>query len=157
MNGQVITVGVDGSKASTAAVKFALDEARLRGATVRAVTAWEVETAYAARGFPLLDEERTAHEKSATRVQDKALERALHSMEDAPAIKRRVVRGQPGQALVALSTDAALLVVGTEHKGALKRAVMGSTSAYCVKHSRAPVVVVPFVDPDLYSSPAGTS
>lgn len=150
MHGQVITVGVDGSKASTTAVQFAFEEARLRGATVRAVTAWEVETVYAARGFPLLDEERAAHVKSATTVQDKAIELALRAVQDAPPIERRIVRGRPGQALVALSADAGLLVVGTEHKGALKRVVVGSTSAHCAKYSRVPVVVVPFVDPDLY-------
>ena len=147
---EVITVGVDGSKASAAAVQFALTEAKLRGATVRAVTAWEAETAYAARGFALLDEERAALVKSATTVQDKTMQLALRAVEDAPTIERKVVRGRPGQALVELSADASLLVVGTEHKGALKRVVVGSTGAHCAKYSRVPVVVVPFVDPDLY-------
>lgn len=150
MEGKVITVGVDGSKASTTAVQFALEEAKLRGTTVRAVTAWEAESYYAARGFPLLDEERDALVKSATSVQDKAIELALQAVEDPPSIERRIVRGRPGQALVQLSADAACLVVGTEHKGALKRVVVGSTSAHCAKYSRVPVVVVPFVDPDLY-------
>ncbi len=150
MPGEVITVGVDGSKASAAALQFAFEEAKLRGATVRAVTAWEAETAYAARGFPLLDEERAALVKSATTVQDKTMQLALQAVEDAPTIERKVVRGRPGQALVELSADASLLVVGTEHKGALKRVVVGSTSTHCAKYSRVPVVVVPFVDPDLY-------
>ncbi len=150
MHGRVITVGVDGSKASKAAVQFALEEAKLRGATVRAVTAWEADTAYAARGFPLLDEERASHVKSATTVQDRAIELALQTVEDAPSIERMIVRGRPGQALVELSADASLLVVGTEHKGALKRVVVGSTSNHCAKYSRVPVVVVPFVDPELY-------
>ncbi|MEP7370335.1 MAG: universal stress protein [Dermatophilaceae bacterium] len=150
MTTRVITVGVDGSKASMTAVRFALEEAKLRGAIVRAVTAWEADTAYAARGFPLLEEEQAAYVRSATAVQDKAIELAVQAAEDAPLLNRKVVRGRPGQALVALSADAVLLVVGTEHKGALKRVVMGSTSAHCVKHSRVPVVVVPFLDPDLY-------
>ena len=88
--------------------------------------------------------------KSATTVQDRAIELALQAVEEGPLIERRIVRGRPGQALVALSADASLLVVGTEHKGALKRVVVGSTSAHCAKYSRVPVVVVPFVDPDLY-------
>ncbi len=150
MPGEVITVGVDGSKASAAALQFAFEEAKLRGATVRAVTAWEAETAYAARGFPLLDEERAALVKSATTIQDKTMQLALQAVADAPTIERNVVRGRPGQALVELSADASLLVVGTEHKGPLKRVVVGSTSAHCAKYSRVPVVVVPFVDPDLY-------
>lgn len=152
MSKQVITVGVDGSKSSAEALRFALEEAKLRGAAVRVVTAWEVDTAYAARGFPLLDEERSAHEKSATDVQDRAIEAVLPEVEDAPSIERRVVRGDPGQALVKLSRGAALLIVGTEHKGALKRMVVGSTSAHCTKHSQVPVVVVPFVNQDLYGS-----
>ncbi|MDN5764379.1 MAG: universal stress protein [Humibacillus sp.] len=154
MEGQVITVGVDGSKSSMTAVQFALEEAKVRGATVRAVTAWEVDTAYAARGFPLLDEERAAQVKSATAVQDRAIERALQAVEDPPSIERRIVRGRPGHALVELSADAGLLVVGTEHKGALKRVVVGSTSNHCTKYSRIPVVVVPFVDSDLYRDEA---
>ncbi len=150
MQGQVITVGVDGSTASTAALRFALEEAKLRGATIRAVTAWEADTPAAARGFALLEEERAAHVKSATAVQDRAIELAVQAVEGPPSIERRVVRGRPGQALVELSADASLMVVGTEHKGALKRVVVGSTSAHCTKYSRVPVVVVPFVDPDLY-------
>ncbi len=150
MDGQVITVGADGSRASTTAVQFALEEAKLRGAAVRVVTAWESDSAYSARGFPLLDEERAALVKSATAVQDRAIENALQAVEDPPSIVRRVVRERPGKALVALSVDSGMLVVGTEHKGALKRVVVGSTSAYCAKYSRVPVVVVPFVDPDLY-------
>ncbi len=150
MHEKFITVGVDGSRASTAALQFALDEAKLRGAEVRAVTAWEADTVYAARGFPLLDEERAAHVKSATAVQEKGVQAALRAVEDAPPIQRKIVRGRPGHALVELSADAVMLVVGTEHKGALKRVVVGSTSAHCAKYSRVPVVVVPYVDPDLY-------
>jgi hypothetical protein len=48
-----------------------------------------------------------------------------------------------------------MLVVGTEHKGALKRVAAGSTSAYCNKYSRVPVVVVPFVDQELHREDIG--
>lgn len=151
MNNPVITVGVDGSTASADAVRFALEEAKLRGATVRAVTAWEADTVYASRGFALLEEERALHEEQATTLQNKALHAALQDRDGGLLTERRVVRGRPGRALVELSKDAALLVVGTEHKGALKRAVEGSISAYCAKYSRVvPVVVVPFVDKELY-------
>ena len=37
----VIVVGVDDSKAARAALRFALEEAKMRGATLRAVHAWE--------------------------------------------------------------------------------------------------------------------
>ena len=37
-----IVVGVDGSSGARAALRFAVEEARLRGATLRLVTAWHV-------------------------------------------------------------------------------------------------------------------
>jgi nucleotide-binding universal stress UspA family protein len=150
MNGQVITVGVDGSKSSLDALRFGLEEARLRKGTVRAVTAWQVDTLNAGYGGILLQEENSAHEKVATELQDKAIDIVLRETDDAPLIERRVVRGHPGQALVDLSRDAALLVVGTEHKGLVKRAAVGSTSAYCTRLSKVPVAVVPFIDQELH-------
>lgn len=150
MNGQVVTVGVDGSKSSLEALRFAVEEARLRHGTVRAVTAWQVDTLYAGYGGALLEEEDAAHEKAATELQDKAIQIVLRDTDDAPLIERRVVRGHPAQSLVDLSRDAALLVVGTEHKGLVKRAAVGSTSAYCSRFSKVPVAVVPFVDQQLH-------
>jgi nucleotide-binding universal stress UspA family protein len=39
---RVIVVGVDGSKSSSEALKWAAEEARLRGATLKVVRAWQV-------------------------------------------------------------------------------------------------------------------
>jgi nucleotide-binding universal stress UspA family protein len=150
MNSQVITVGVDGSRSSSDALRFALAEARLRGGTVRAVTAWQVDTLYAGYGGILLHEENAVHEKAATELQDRAIQVVLRETPEAPLIERRVVRGDSGQVLVQLSRDAALLVVGTEHKGLVKRAAVGSTSGYCTRLSKVPVAVVPFVDQELH-------
>jgi nucleotide-binding universal stress UspA family protein len=150
MNSQVITVGVDGSRSSSDALRFALAEARLRGAIVRAVTVWQADTVYAGYGGILLQEESAAHEKAAAELQDKAIQVVLREMADAPLIERRVVRGHPGNELLELARDAALLVVGTEHKGVVKRATVGSTSAYCTRYSKVPIAVVPFVDRELH-------
>ena len=150
MTGQVITVGVDGSRSSADALRFAIDEARLRGATVRAVTSWQLDTVYAGYGGVLLPEESAAHEKAATELQDRAIQVMLGETREASLIERRVVRGDPGHVLVQLSRDAAMLVVGTEHKGLVKRAAVGSVSAYCTRFSKVAVAVVPFVDQELH-------
>lgn len=150
MTAQVITVGVDGSKSSAEALRFAIEEARLRGCTIRAVTAWQPDTMYTGHGVALLQDEYAGLEKAATELQDRAVESAVRGIKDVPLIERRVVHAHPGQAQVELSRDAALLVVGTEHKGVVKRAVVGSTSAYCTRYSRTPVVVVPFVDAEVH-------
>jgi nucleotide-binding universal stress UspA family protein len=109
MNSQVITVGVDGSRSSSGALRFALAEARLRGASVHAVTVWQADTVYAGYGGILLQEESAAHEKAATELQDKAIQ-VVPRETPAPPIERRVVRGHPGIELMELSRDAALFV-----------------------------------------------
>ena len=50
-----IVVGVDGSEGARVALAFALGEARLRGAVVRAVAAWQVPATVSASGVPALD------------------------------------------------------------------------------------------------------
>jgi nucleotide-binding universal stress UspA family protein len=150
MTGQVITVGVDGSSSSSDALRFAISEAQLRHATVRAVTAWQSATIYAGDSGALFPDELAAYEKQAGELQDLAIESVTRGQRDLPEIERRVVRGHPGQVLVELARDAVLLVVGTEHKGITKRVVVGSTSAFCSRHAKIPVVVVPFVAKELY-------
>ena len=52
--------------------------------------------------------------------------------------------GDPGPALCQLAeeTDADLIVMGTHHRGLLKRAVMGSVSEYVTHHAHCPVLLV---------------
>jgi nucleotide-binding universal stress UspA family protein len=142
MRSQFITVGVGASASSSAALRFAVEEAWRRQCGVRVVTAWQAGTIYAGELFP---EERAVYEKKATELQDKTLRSVIDGSRKLPLIERRFVRGERGPALVELSHDAGLLVVGIEHKGILKRAAVGSTSGYCARHSQVPVVVVPFV------------
>jgi len=93
MNSQVVTVGVDGSRSSSDALRFALAEARPRGAIVRAVTVWQADTVYAGYGGILLREESAAHEKAAAELQDNAIQVVLRAMADSPLNEGRVVRG----------------------------------------------------------------
>jgi nucleotide-binding universal stress UspA family protein len=40
-------------------------------------------------------------------------------------------------------------VVGSAHKGAVRRALLGSVSEYCVRHAKCPVVVIPVSEPQV--------
>lgn len=141
-----ICVGVDGSASSRAALSTAVKEACAHNGTVHAVTAWHVDLIEAERygGF-ITDDERHGAEESARKTQEAAIDVVLADLKVTPSIERHIIRGLPGPVLVASTRDCQFLVVGTEHKGVLKRTLVGSTSQYCTRHSHIPVIVVPHV------------
>jgi len=136
-----IVVGVDGSTQSTAALRWAVEEARLRGATVEAWHAWYV--GFAADPFAagvLVDEEaleaaaRTALDEVVDRVDAGAL---------AEPVKRVLVRGMAASALLDAARGADLLVVGSRGVGGFAGLLLGSVSQHVISHTGCPVVVVP--------------
>ena len=92
----VVVVGTDGSKGSVHALRFAFEEALRRGVAAEVITAWTVTSPYTDNySAPVLDEAR----ERATEVQDKAVARALHGMDQTPPISRSVVHGYGGSVL----------------------------------------------------------
>jgi nucleotide-binding universal stress UspA family protein len=136
-----IVVGVDGSDGAQAALLHALGEARLRGARLRAVTAWHMSTmAYAGGGLaPGIDP--TVFEESASATLDAALT-ALGDQADGVEIERAVRMGQPAQVLVEEARGADLLVVGSRGHGGFAGLLLGSVSHQCAMYASCPVVVV---------------
>jgi nucleotide-binding universal stress UspA family protein len=137
---QAIVVGVDGTPASRAALVFALMEGVARGGAVDVVTAWTWSGPHEALGAPASAAEAR---QRARRVQDRVVTEVLREVPVAPLVSRQVVQGDPAQVLLRAGRTAAFLVVGSEHKGMLRRAVLGSVSEQCVRQSSCPVVVVP--------------
>jgi nucleotide-binding universal stress UspA family protein len=140
----LIVVGVDGSSQGDAALAFALDEATRCGDAVEIVTAWTIDI----EGAPLMPVYAGAAagdpEKDAEQIQDDALAAVLGNGTPPVTVSRRIVRGEPGRALVDAAQHARLLVVGSRSLGPIKAAVLGSVSRYVAHHShQCPVVVVP--------------
>ncbi|MEV0067934.1 MULTISPECIES: universal stress protein [unclassified Amycolatopsis] len=135
-----IVVGVDGSAGSAAALRWALSEAHTSGRRVVALRAWTFD--------PTSDLESAATQspqdiEARYRGQlEQAVADALAGVEPVP-VRAETVDGAPGPALVRTSQNAAMLVVGSHGHGRLLRLLVGSVSAYCLKESRCPVVVVP--------------
>ena len=136
-----IVVGVDGSSSAQAALRFAVQEAKLRGAGVRVVTAWHVSTmVYSGGGFaPGIDP--TVFEESASGSLEQALA-ALGDEANGVEIERSIRMGQPAQVLVEEAKDADLLVVGSRGHGGFAGLLLGSVSHQCALHARCPVVIV---------------
>ncbi len=135
-----IVVGVDGTPASEAALVFALREGSRRGGAVEVVTAWAFARLYEDVATPESIELTRAR---AERTQDEMVTAALRRVEVPPVVSRSVVQGAAGPVLLEAGRGADYLVVGSAHKGAAARLLLGSVSQYCVRHAPIPVMVVP--------------
>lgn len=132
-----IVVGVDGSPSSDEALRWAMNEARRWDATLVAVHAWDVP--YTAYASPTAVDERVLEAAARTVLTD-ALARTVGS--PAFALDERLVRGAPETVLATAAAEADMLVVGSTHRGALGRLLVGSVSRVVTDHVACPVVVV---------------
>ncbi len=148
----VIVVGVDGSPGSAAALDVALAEGLSRGATVEVVTAWLWNPARVDPAYPSALEAGRAITQG---LQDATLRSALGRLSEHPNVVQVVVHDHPGRVLVARAEGAVMVVVGSGQQGSASRKVLGSIGEYCLRHSSAPVVVVP--EPRQVDSPPAPS
>jgi nucleotide-binding universal stress UspA family protein len=137
---QAIVVGVDGSEVAAAALRWAVAEAGYHRRRVDAISVWryydEIEDAAPAVVRP----NAGMAELAAVIGAQVAAVRAEHP---GVVVRHLDLGGRPpGETLVAASRDAAMLVVGNHGITGLLPAVLGSVSAYCVRHALCAVVVV---------------
>ena len=151
MRPSVIVVGVDGTSTGQAALIFSMREAAMRGSALEVVTAWTWDAAR----HPVLVAQPTAVRERAEQAQEAAISAALASTTAPPVISRHVVQGEAGPALLEVARTADYLVVGTEHRNAVARALLGSVSRYCMRHATCPVVIVPAQRRPVDERPAG--
>ena len=121
-----IVVGVDGSAASASALRWAVEEAALRGVAVRAYHAWHVT--YGGEGRPPDD-----------LAAESAARKALHALVDevGGTVERVLVRGVAASALIDAGRGAAFVVLGS------RGGRIGEVAAQVLAHAPCPVVVVP--------------
>jgi nucleotide-binding universal stress UspA family protein len=138
-----IVVGVDGSAAAEAALRWAADEAPRRAARLEAVIAWRPTAAIAPPAGHPSASTRTLQERREDA--EEILEAALRAIEPLPVeIERRVMRGTPHRVLLDVARDADLLVIGG-HSRRLSGKLPWSTGQHVVHEAKCPVVVVPAV------------
>jgi nucleotide-binding universal stress UspA family protein len=138
----LIVVGVDGSEPSAAALRYALRQAKLEGANLRAVTAWHVPAvSYGGPGTAPLINLREAFEEDANAISRDALG-AVRDDVDGLQIDAVVREGHPVQVLLDEARSADLLVVGSRGLGGFSELLLGSVSHECAQHATCPVVIV---------------
>jgi nucleotide-binding universal stress UspA family protein len=164
-----IVVGVDASPGALRALAWAADEARLRLASLQVVHGYHAQALAAPLYFPSQEglpggavaaggrppeaemsealEQRAEFQEAIRRQAEDLLERLLDEVGEAVEgidVQRSVVEDRnPAQALVELSADADLLVVGSRGRGGFTSLLLGSVSHAAVLHALCPVVVIP--------------
>jgi nucleotide-binding universal stress UspA family protein len=133
-----VVVGVDGSAASQQALAYAEQRAREAGAELHVLYAWRpFESPWPPHEpgiVPALAEfEAHAGQGLAELCRDVAPELT---------VVQRLVREGAGPALIAASSTAGELVVGSRGRGGFAGLLLGSTSAQVVRHASCPVTVV---------------
>lgn len=134
-----ITVGVDGSAEARAALEFALEEARLRGAEVEAILAYS-PLPYLADDVVLRHLEAT--ERDAEELLRKQVEPIAAAFPEV-TVTSKAILGTAARTLIETSEGSDLLVVGSRGRGGFSGLLLGSVSQQCVHHAPCPVVVVP--------------
>jgi nucleotide-binding universal stress UspA family protein len=136
-----IVVGVDGSPGSRAALRWALAQARLTGATVEAVTAWQNPIVY--DGWIPEAPDHAAVAAAAGRALAETVAEVAESGSEPVDVRTAVAEGPAAPVLLAAAAGAELLVVGSRGHGAFAGMLLGSVSQHCVHHPPCPVVVIP--------------
>jgi nucleotide-binding universal stress UspA family protein len=140
----VIVVGVDQSQGAKAALRFALEEARLRQATLRVVHAWEfgyIGASGLEGWLPAVGGELQDFRRGAEAALDEIL-KEVGAAADGLTIERRVDQGSAAAVLVEESQGGDLLVVGSRGHGGFSQLLLGSVSQQCAQHASCPVVIV---------------
>lgn len=138
-----IVVAVDGSPASNAAVAWAASDAAMRNIPLTVVHAVATPTAtWPPVAYP---------ESLAVRLEDEGKKAIMHAMKMAEelmpadrkvAINRELVFSTPASALIKMSDEAEMIVMGTAGRGLLARSVLGSVSSTVVRQANCPVAVI---------------
>ena len=133
-----VVVGVDGSAPAANALEFAIEEARLRKATLH------VTYAYTVMASPVTGSTGKDYYEQ---VEAEAKEILQGIVATAPSTEGLEVEwlgvpGNPSEVLIEASRGATLLVVGSRGQGGFLGLLMGSVSTQCVHHSHCPVLVV---------------
>jgi nucleotide-binding universal stress UspA family protein len=136
-----ILVGVDGSNASNAAVRWAATAATIENVDLKLVGVYDISTSNYAPGLIIPQDVVDAIKQDATDAVHAAAELAK---EVAPgvSVQTTLVEGDAARALLELGKDAGTIVLGTRGLGSIKGLFLGSVSTTVAAHFHGRVVVV---------------
>ncbi len=132
-----IVVGVDGSRSSQDALRWAGHFAAIFAAQLEVVTAWEFPPSY---GWAAI-----APDWDPTRDMMKVLDDSVQAVfgdNPPPGMQLLVREGGAAKVLLDVSPGAIMLVVGSRGHGGFAGLLLGSVSANVAEHAPCPVFIV---------------
>lgn len=140
--GGVIVVGVDGSSGGNHALRWALDEASVRGSSLSAIHAWDTPMPISAIGSIIAPADPELYETEAKSILDEAVGGAATQNPTSVTIEPSAVRGYPPKVLLHALDHADLLVLGSRGRGGFRGLLLGSVGQHCAQHANRPVAIV---------------
>ena len=138
---QRVVVGIDGSATSAKALRWALEEASARYATLEVVHAWQgYHGEGGAYGLAVIDPD--VFESSARDLLDDCVD-GLDAADLSDQIQRTLVCDSPAHAILTVGKDADLVVLGSRGVGGFAGLLVGSTATQVAHHIDRPIVIVP--------------
>lgn len=136
-----IVVGVDGSDASRAALRWAMAHAADTGREIRAIWVVNQLVFYSSAWAPAVDIRQL--EEDAGEALDELVDEEIRKLGLDVPVSRAVHYDDPAVRLVEESATADLLVLGIGHPEYMPELVIGSVPRRCATQSECPVVFVP--------------
>lgn len=131
-----IVVGVDGSAASIDALRWAVHQAKITGARLEVIAAWEVPWTIMVSPTKADDDYlRDVRERI-----DPAIQEGLSDAEGVD-VTVRVIEWDSAAALISAAAGADMLVIGSHRYGTMKGMHLGSVASYCAHHASCPVMI----------------
>ncbi|CAB4530936.1 unannotated protein [freshwater metagenome] len=136
-----IVVGVDGSEQSVSALRWAAQEAKMRGSVLRVTAIFS--GAILSTGYEMATTDLSDYAAATNMMLGAAID-TVRDFGDLEGVEvtTEVLEGHAGELLISASKESDLLVVGSRGRGGFVGLLMGSVTTYVVNHSHCPVVVV---------------
>jgi nucleotide-binding universal stress UspA family protein len=130
-----IVVGIDGSEHGNAALRWAVNEARVHEGEIVAVFAWQLPFIGIPGAF-----DRDEMEKLCKIFVEDTVAAAVPAAR--VPITNLVAQGDVSASLIAAAKNADMLVLGSRGRGGFAGLKLGSVSQECVQHAACPVVII---------------
>jgi nucleotide-binding universal stress UspA family protein len=136
LDAKSVVVGVNGSQAAVNAAKWAIDEALSRQMRLRLV--YVIPRQQAQTGSAAISDWELERGEMALSQADCAIQSAGKPVE----VETAILSGDPGQALINESQNAALICIGTARRGWASDGLLGPTATALVADAQCPVAVI---------------